>query len=132
MDSVIQLAEADQPSEVKSVRSYLLSTDLFTDFKDINVHSPFSISVYSISFFWLQMFQFKLYENCFLKFFFETFLSKDRSCVLITNSSFLYLVELLHSKLKFNVTGTENMHGTSTLSHRTSLVYSPFSFFTNT
>lgn len=40
VDSLIQLAEADQLSEVKSVRSYLLSTGLFTDFKDISVLSP--------------------------------------------------------------------------------------------
>lgn len=32
VDSLIQLAKADQPSEVKSVRSYLLSSDFFTDF----------------------------------------------------------------------------------------------------
>lgn len=57
---------------------------------------------------------------------------KDRSVLQVNNSSLLYLVEFLSTESNFNVRGTRNIGGWSTLSHKTAPVSGRSSVFTNT
>lgn len=73
VDSLIQLAGADQPSNVKSVWNDVLLTDLFTCLKLNKLHSPEVFFCFVFSFPILNLY---LYEDSFLKVLFD--MSKDR------------------------------------------------------
>lgn len=73
VDSLIQLAGADQPSNVKSVWNDVLLTDLFTCLKLKYIHQKFFLYLFVFSFPILHLY---LYEDSFLKLPFD--MSKDR------------------------------------------------------